>query len=118
MTVTSAEKTYYMLIENASDWQGFYVQPSTERGYAVSSDGLSQISYNRLGNANSWDGYMTNESETYVEGSGYRVRYHAEYNYGMSFLCSRSSVVLCLPLRTSIMAHMPTITFDAFSSVL
>ena len=27
--------------------------------------------------------------------------------YGISFLCSRSSVVLCLPLRTSIMAPMP-----------
>lgn len=85
VTVTGEEKTYYMLIENASDWQGFYVQPSTARGYAVSSDGLSQISYSPLGNANSWDGYMTNESETYVEGSGYRVRYHAEYNYGMSY---------------------------------
>ena len=85
VTVTGAEKTYYMLIENASDWQGFYVQPSTARGYAVSSDGLSQISYNRLGNANNWDGDMTDDTKTYVEGSGYRVRYRAKYNYSMSY---------------------------------
>ena len=84
VTVTGAEETHYMLIENLSSWQGFYIQPNAPRGYAVSSDGIDQKSYNRLGDANSWDGYMTSDTETYVEGSGYRVRYHAEYKYGMS----------------------------------
>lgn len=84
VTVTGAEETHYMLIENLKSWQGFYIMPSTARGYTVSSDGIEQKSYNRLGGANSWDGYMTSDTETYVEGSGYRVRYHAEYRSDMS----------------------------------
>ncbi len=84
VTVTGAEETHYMLIENLQSWQGFYIQPSTARGYTVSSDGIEQTSYNRLGNANTWDGYMSSDTKTYVEGSGYRVRYHAEYRSDMS----------------------------------
>ena len=84
VTVTGAEETHYMLIENLKSWQGFYIQPSTAKGYTVSSDGIEQTSYNRLGNANTLDGYMSSDTKTYVEGSGYRVRYHAEYRSDMS----------------------------------
>ena len=84
VTVTGAEETHYMLVENLQSWQGFYIQPSTARGYVVSSDGIDQKSYNRLGSDNTWDGYMSSDTKTYVEGSGYLVRYHAEYKSGMS----------------------------------
>lgn len=84
VTVTGAEETHYMLIENLKSWQGFYIMPSTARGYTVSSDGIEQKSYNRLGGANTWDGYMSSDTKTYVEGSGYCVRYHAEYRSDMS----------------------------------
>lgn len=84
VTVTGAEETHYMLIENLKSWQGFYIMPSTARGYTVSSDGIEQKSYNRLGGANTWDGYMSSDTKTYLEGSGYCVRYHAEYRSDMS----------------------------------
>lgn len=85
VTVTGAEETHYMLIENLSSWQGFYIMPNAPAHYMVSNPAIDQKSYNRLDAANSWDGYMTNDTETYVDGSGYRVRYHAENKYGMSY---------------------------------